>query len=332
MRCCSCCCGPFPRPSAAELKVGDKASDFNLKDSTGKEYSLDHPQFKGKVLYIAYVDPDEKDMNNHVEDALKKEREAGGLDKTRYEGFGIANLKATNLPNFIIKSIIKSKQEKTGAIITARLRLHHPQPLGPQERHLRRGGARQGADLPVCLQRQAAAGRACQDDPDHQGVPGEVTLEERRQNSGGNPQIRFGGRSGRVRRRADRTDCHRPPVRGSCLCQPLGGFLRKDRFPSGSHRPLSEVSDTGQVLPGSSDERSLPRVPSTSSTPMTGSSGPTSIPCTASLTAGGSEEVREKRMSLFDRAIARVEDRLVSEGGCRRFPGRIRADPEDLSR
>jgi len=28
---------------------------------------------------------------------------------------------------------------------------------------------------------------------------------------------------------------------------------------------------------------------------------------------------RKKRMSLFDRALARVEDRLVSEGGCRRF-------------
>ena len=33
---------------AAELKVGDKASDFKLKDSTGKEYSLDHPQFKAR--------------------------------------------------------------------------------------------------------------------------------------------------------------------------------------------------------------------------------------------------------------------------------------------
>ena len=159
---------------AAELKVGDKASDFKLKDSTGKEYSLDHPQFKGKVLYIAYVDPDEKDTNNHVEDALKKERDSGGLDKTRYEGFGIVNLKATNLPNFLIKSAIKSKQEKTGAIILLDLRLHHPQPLGTQERLLRRGRPRQGADLPVCLQRQAAAGRARQDDPDHQGVSGEV--------------------------------------------------------------------------------------------------------------------------------------------------------------
>jgi predicted transcriptional regulator len=102
---------------AAELKVGDKASDFRLKDSTGKEYSLDHPRFKDKVLYIGYVDPDEKDTNNHVEDALKKEKEAGRLDKTKYEGFGIANLKATNLPNFIIKMLVKNKQEKTGAIV-----------------------------------------------------------------------------------------------------------------------------------------------------------------------------------------------------------------------
>ena len=85
----------FSVAAAAELKVGDKAADFQLKDSTGKEYSLDHPQFKGKVLYIAYVDPDEKDTNNHVEDALKKEKESGALDKTRYEGFGIVNLKAS---------------------------------------------------------------------------------------------------------------------------------------------------------------------------------------------------------------------------------------------
>jgi predicted transcriptional regulator len=102
---------------AAELKVGEKASDFKLKDSTGKEYTLDDPQFQGKVLYIAYVDPDEKDTNNHVEDTLKKEKESGALDKDRYEGFGIVNLKATWLPDFAIKSAVKKKKKKTGAII-----------------------------------------------------------------------------------------------------------------------------------------------------------------------------------------------------------------------
>ncbi len=100
---------------AAELKVGEKASDFKLKDSTGAEYSLASPDFQGRVLSIFYVDPDEKDMNSHVEDALLKDPD---LDrKVSYKGLGITNLKATILPNFIIKSIIKSKQKKTGAII-----------------------------------------------------------------------------------------------------------------------------------------------------------------------------------------------------------------------
>lgn len=103
--------------AAAELKVGDRAPDFRLKDPSGREYTLADPRFQGKVLYIAYVDPDEKDTNNHVEEALKKEREAGGLDRNRYEGLGIANLKASALPNFLIKASIKSKQEKTGALI-----------------------------------------------------------------------------------------------------------------------------------------------------------------------------------------------------------------------
>jgi uncharacterized protein len=100
---------------AAELKIGDKATNFKLQDSTGKEFSLDSPDFKGRVMSIFYVDPDEKDMNSHVEDALLKDP---GLDrKVTYKGLGITNLKASALPNFIIKGVIKSKQEKTGAII-----------------------------------------------------------------------------------------------------------------------------------------------------------------------------------------------------------------------
>ena len=100
---------------AAELKIGDKVAEFQLKDPTGKEYSLDSPEFKGKVLSIFYVDPDEKDTNSHAEDALKADP---GLERDKnYKGLGIADLKSTFKPNFIIKSIVKSKQEKTGAII-----------------------------------------------------------------------------------------------------------------------------------------------------------------------------------------------------------------------
>lgn len=101
--------------SAAELKVGDKAPDFSLKDSLGKTYSLSSPEYQGKVMSIFYVDPDEKDLNNHVEDALLKDP---GLERNvRYKGLGITNLKASKMPNFLIKEVIKNKQEKTGAVI-----------------------------------------------------------------------------------------------------------------------------------------------------------------------------------------------------------------------
>ncbi|PKN76347.1 MAG: hypothetical protein CVU52_05210 [Deltaproteobacteria bacterium HGW-Deltaproteobacteria-10] len=100
---------------ASGLKVGEKAPNFSLKDSQGKIYNLDSPEFKGKVLSILYVDPDQKDLNNHVEDVLLKDP---GLERNvTYKGLGITNLKASKLPNFIIKSVIKNKQEKTGAII-----------------------------------------------------------------------------------------------------------------------------------------------------------------------------------------------------------------------
>lgn len=100
---------------AVELKVGDKAPDFSLKDSLGKEYALESPDMKGRVLYFNYADPGSKNMNKHVDDALKADQ---GLDRKKsYVGFGIANMKASLLPNFAIAAVVKSKQQETGAVI-----------------------------------------------------------------------------------------------------------------------------------------------------------------------------------------------------------------------
>jgi uncharacterized protein len=101
-----------PAAAAGELKVGDRVPDFTLQDPTGKTYTLEAPEFRGKVLSIFYVDPDESDMNEHVSEALKKAADDKILDRTYYKGFGITNLKATWKPNVIIKAIVKSKQEK----------------------------------------------------------------------------------------------------------------------------------------------------------------------------------------------------------------------------
>jgi len=101
--------------AAVELKVGDKAPDFRLKDSLGKEYTLASPELKGRVVYFNYADPGSKDMNKHVDDALKQDP---GLDRKKsYVGLGVANMKASLLPDFAIAKIVKNKQQETGAVI-----------------------------------------------------------------------------------------------------------------------------------------------------------------------------------------------------------------------
>jgi len=101
--------------ASTELKVGEKAADFILKDSLGKEYTLNSTEFYGRVVYINYSDISSKDMNKHVDTSLKEDT---GIDrKSNYVGFGIANMKASIVPDFIIARVIKSKQQETGATI-----------------------------------------------------------------------------------------------------------------------------------------------------------------------------------------------------------------------
>ena len=104
---------------AAELKVGDKAPDFKLKDAlSDTDYSLSSPEFAGKVLYITYASSSTADDNDHVSDALKANNDIERLkSENKYAGMGIGNQKDSPVPNFIIKSIAKRKQKKTGAII-----------------------------------------------------------------------------------------------------------------------------------------------------------------------------------------------------------------------
>jgi predicted transcriptional regulator len=104
-----------PAAWADELKVGEKASDFALKDSSGKIYTLDSQEFQGRVISIFYIDPNKKSWNKHVETALLKDEELDS--KTSYKGLLITNLKASKMPNLIMKRVIKNKQENTGLLL-----------------------------------------------------------------------------------------------------------------------------------------------------------------------------------------------------------------------
>jgi len=63
---------------------------------------------KGKVYALFYVDPDKKDVNNVLADALK----AKDFNRKKYNSVAIVNLAATWIPDTIIESKLKDKQKK----------------------------------------------------------------------------------------------------------------------------------------------------------------------------------------------------------------------------
>jgi len=63
---------------------------------------------QGKVYVMFYVDPDEKDTNSHFSKALKEKK----YDRSNYGSLAVINLAATWKPNFVIESILESKQEE----------------------------------------------------------------------------------------------------------------------------------------------------------------------------------------------------------------------------
>lgn len=63
---------------------------------------------KDKVYVMFYIDPDEKDTNEHFSKKLNEKN----YDKTNYGEIAIVNLAATWKPNVVIESLLKSKQEE----------------------------------------------------------------------------------------------------------------------------------------------------------------------------------------------------------------------------
>ena len=67
----------------------------------------------GKTVISLLHRPDVKDQNEAFRDKLKAQK----LDETRYRGMGVANLKDTWKPNFLIRKIIRGKMEKFKSLI-----------------------------------------------------------------------------------------------------------------------------------------------------------------------------------------------------------------------
>ncbi len=101
----------FPATAWAGAEVGQVPLKVELKDNLGgrldgKPWSSD--ELKGKIHVLFYVDPDEKDTNNDASDALDKEK----FSAEKFQSVAIINMAATFMPNFLISSSLKEKQEK----------------------------------------------------------------------------------------------------------------------------------------------------------------------------------------------------------------------------
>ena len=97
--------------SLSAVEIGQTLPSVTLDEDkggrvTGEAWSSS--ELQGKVHLIFYVDPDEKDLNNDLSDAVK----AAEMDRSKYASVAIINMAATWKPNFAINSALKSKQEK----------------------------------------------------------------------------------------------------------------------------------------------------------------------------------------------------------------------------
>ena len=93
------------------LAVGVKAPEWMFKDADKKEFTMN--SWAGKVLQINYVDPDESDLNDAFNDAVKKATDVDKtLSKDLFKGFGIVDCKSTWKPNGLIRMIAGNKAKK----------------------------------------------------------------------------------------------------------------------------------------------------------------------------------------------------------------------------
>lgn len=96
---------------SAQLQVGQKAPDWTFPDADGKMFTMD--KWEGMILQINYVDPDESELNEHVNDAIKQAVDVDKIiDEDTFKGIGIADCASSWKPNFAIRLIGGAKAEK----------------------------------------------------------------------------------------------------------------------------------------------------------------------------------------------------------------------------
>lgn len=91
---------------ALQINVGKLVSNLKIKTPDDKASNI--PFLGEKVLLVLYTDPDVKDVNDPLSDAVREKH----YPKEKYVGIGIANCDDTWLPNSMIRYAGRQKQAK----------------------------------------------------------------------------------------------------------------------------------------------------------------------------------------------------------------------------
>jgi hypothetical protein len=91
--------------------VGDTVNNIQIRDANDKPAVV--PGIGTTAVGLIYSDTEASDLSDSLADAITAKK----FDKSLYTGVGVADLKDSAAPNFIIRAVVKSKIEKYKSII-----------------------------------------------------------------------------------------------------------------------------------------------------------------------------------------------------------------------
>jgi predicted transcriptional regulator len=109
-----CCFYVLPIAAKAQTSdvVGKTMTSLMISDPNNQPKAI--PFVGEKVLLIQYTDPDVKDVNDKLSEAVKAKK----FDEKLYQGIGIANCKETWIPNSGIRMKARQKEKQfPGSVI-----------------------------------------------------------------------------------------------------------------------------------------------------------------------------------------------------------------------
>jgi predicted transcriptional regulator len=97
--------------SVNAASVGQELANPQLRDANDQPATI--PDFGTHVITVTYADSSAGDYGDPMSDATK----AKNFSEAAYRGSGVANMKDSAVPNFVIRKIVRGKIEKYKSVI-----------------------------------------------------------------------------------------------------------------------------------------------------------------------------------------------------------------------